>query len=418
MYLTSRCKKLFISFLLISMGFGCSSSQKKILKAPSEHPVLLISFDGFRYDYFSKKNTPNFDQFAAEGIKANGLIPVFPTKTFPNHYSIATGLYPENSGLVGNTMYDPEFEEWYRIRDREAVENKKWYKGEPIWNTVENQGLRAGTLFWVGSEAAIQNRQPTYWKRYDGSISGTARIDTVVKWLGYPDEKRVDFATLYFADVDGAGHRYGLQSDSLTAAISRADSLLGYLRTQLQQQNLWGNINILIVSDHGMTPLAEDKIIALESIVDTAKVKLITTGPVAMMEPNDGQVETVYNQLKKNEKYYRVYKKENLPERYHLKNNRRVPSIIVVADLGYMIMKEQYRKSFVESLPSAMHGFDNNQKAMQGIFMAQGPAFKKNFKVPSFENIHIYELMAHLLNLKPSPNDGSLQSVNVMLKRQ
>lgn len=403
-------------FIIIIGIIGCSTKQNQLSHRPN--PVLLISFDGFRYDYFSKTATPNFDQFAAEGVKAGGLIPVFPTKTFPNHYSIATGLYPENSGLVGNTMYDPEFEEWYRIRDRKAVEDGKWYGGEPIWNTVEKQGLKAGTLFWVGSEAAVQSRQPSYWKRYDGRMPRKARIDTVVKWLSYPDKKRVDFTTLYFADVDGAGHRYGLQSDSLTAAISRADSLLGYLRTQLQQQNLWGNINILIVSDHGLTPLAEDKVIALESIVDTARVKLITTGPVAMMEPNDGQVETVYNQLKKNEKYYRVYKKENLPERYHLKNNRRVPSIVVVADLGYMIMKEQYRKSFVESLPSAMHGFDNNQKAMQGIFMARGPAFKQNFKVPSFENIHIYELMAHLLNLKPSPNDGSLQSVNVMLKRQ
>jgi len=402
-------------FVIIIGIIGCSTKQNEPSHRPN--PVLLISFDGFRYDYFSKTATPNLDHFTAEGVKAGGLIPVFPTKTFPNHYSIATGLYPENSGLVGNTMYDSEFEEWYRIRDRKAVENAKWYSGEPIWNTVEKQDLKAGTLFWVGSEAAVQNRQPSYWKRYDGRMPQKARIDTVVKWLSDPDKKRVDFTTLYFADVDGAGHRYGLHSDSLTAAISRADTLLGYLRSQLQQKNLWENINILIVSDHGMTPLAEDKTIPLESIVDTAMVKrLVTTGPVAMMEPKDGQVETVYIQLKKNEKYYRVYKKENLPERYHLKNNRRIPSIVVVADLGYMIMKEQYRKSFVESLPSAMHGFDNKEKAMQGIFLARGPAFRQNFTVGQFENIHIYELMTHLLGIESAANDGSLDSVKVMLK--
>lgn len=410
----SYCKRLITFCFLFFICISCTKENKS-LKKPN--PLILISFDGFRHDYFSKIKTPHFDQFAIEGVKAQGLIPVFPTKTFPNHYSIATGLYPENSGLIGNTIYDPEFGEWYRISDREAVQDEKWYAGEPIWNTVEKQGLKAGTMFWIGSEAPIQNMRPTYWKPYNGSMKAKARIDTVLKWMSYEDERRVDFATLYFEDVDHAGHVFGLESDSLNTAIARADSLLGYLEAQMKQTDQWDSTNIIIVSDHGMTSLAEEKIIPVESMVDTTRVKRITTGPVSMLQPKAGQTQAVYNQLKKNERYYKVYKKAELPDRYHLKNNSRIPAIVVVADLGYMIMKEKYRQSFIENLPSGMHGFDNNEMQMQGILLARGPAFKNGFKMGSIQNVHLYELMAHLLNVNPASNNGSLDSVRVMLKQ-
>jgi predicted AlkP superfamily pyrophosphatase or phosphodiesterase len=392
--------------------FGCSNSGQQT------HPnkTLLISFDGFRYDYLNKVDTPNFDQIAGNGVQAEGLIPVFPSKTFPNHYSLATGLYPENTGFVGNTMYDPKWDEWYRIRDRKAVEDGKWYGGEPIWNTLEKQGLRTGTMFWVGSEADIQQMHPTYWKKFDGDMPGRARIDTVVKWMSYPDSQAVDFATLYFEHVDSKGHWYGTDSDSLKAAIRKSDRLIGYLKERLQKQDLWSSTNIVIVSDHGMTDLSADRTIRLDNIINMDDTKRVIWGPMTMIQPKDEKKEEVYQALKAAETHYKVYKKAELPERYHLKDHRRVEDIVMVADLGYTILTKDREKQFEESLPAATHGYDNNEKAMQAFFMAHGPDFEQGKKVGSFQNIHIYELINYLMDTDPAPNDGSLDSVRVLLK--
>lgn len=389
---------------------GCSSEQQT-------HPpkTLLISFDGFKYNYLEKVDTPVFDELTANGVQAEGLIPVFPSKTFPNHYSIATGLYPENTGFVNNTMYDPKWEEWYRIGDREAVENAKWYGGEPIWNTLEKQGVKTGTMFWVGSEANIQGMRPTHWKIYNGDMPGKARIDTVMKWMTAPGDKAVDFATLYYSDVDSKGHRYGTDSDSVKKAIKRADRLMGYLRKQMEAKNVWSTTNVIIVSDHGMTNLSADKLIRLDKIVDMDDIKRVNWGPMTGIQPKEGNKEEVYRALKSNEENYNVYKKEELPERYHLKNHRRVEDIIMVADLGYTILDEDYQDDFIKSLPRATHGYDNNEKAMQAFFIAHGPDFEQGKKVGSFQNIHIYELINHLMETKPAPNDGSLDSVKVLL---
>lgn len=408
-------KKLALLLLPLFVLLNCvQSNQQKKQQKDEVQPLLLISFDGFRYDYLTKTDTPNFDSLIANGVKAESLIPVFPSKTFPNHYSIATGLYPENSGLVGNTMYDPEFDAWYRISDRDAVTDPKWYNGEPIWNTVEKQGLKAGTFFWVGSETPIQGMRPTYWKIYKESVPNTARIDTVVKWLGYNDDRGVDFAALYFSFVDAAGHEYGTDSDSLIAAVQKADRLIGYLKNKLSENHLWNTINIIVLADHGMVNLSADKTIMLPSIINMDNVERIIWSPATMIWPKEGSKENLFNKLKQNEAHYHIYKKENLPEWYHLQN-RRVAPLIMVADLGYTILSDEYKDTFLKRLPGAAHGYDNHQKKMQAIFIAHGPAFKKGIVVPSFENVHVYELMTHLLGLKPSPNDGSLDSVKAML---
>ncbi|HEX6983351.1 MAG TPA: ectonucleotide pyrophosphatase/phosphodiesterase [Balneolaceae bacterium] len=409
-------KKSIHLLLLITLTIFISCSQQQHQPESDPNPLLLISFDGFRYDYLSKAETPNFDSLIANGVKAEGLIPVFPTKTFPNHYAIVTGLYPENSGFVGNTMYDPKWDEWYRMSDRSAVEAGKWYGGEPIWNTLEKQGLTTGTMFWVGSEADIQDMHPTYWKIYNGDMSEKARIDTVIKWMTYPDDSAADFATLYFELVDSQGHRYGTDSDELKQAIKKADRLMGYLKDQMRQAGLWDKTNIIIVSDHGMINLSADKTIMLPDIIDMKNIERIIWGPTTMIQPKEGKIDEVYKALKASENNYRVYRKENLPERYHLKNHRRVMDIIMVADLGYTILSKDYKERFLKSLPGATHGYDNNQKAMQAIFIACGPAFKNGVKVDAFQNIHIYELMNHLMRTTPAPNDGSLDSVKVLLK--
>jgi len=401
-----------ILFLIFCVGFiGCNSQQQS-----HTNKTLLISFDGFGHNYLEKTDTPNFDTLVAGGVQAEGLIPVFPSKTFPNHYSIATGLYPENTGFVNNTMYDPKWEEWYRIGDRDAVEDGKWYGGEPIWNTLEKQGLKTGTMFWVGSEADIQGMRPTHWKVYNGDMPGKARIDTVMKWMTAPGDKNVDFATLYYSDVDSKGHRYGTKSDSVKQAITRADRLMSYLKKKMQANDLWDNTNIIILSDHGMVNQSAEKLIRLDKIIDMDNTERVNWGPMTGIQPKEGKKEEVYRALKSAEENYNVYKKEDLPERYHLKNHRRVEDIIMIADLGYTILDEEYQSDFIESLPRATHGYDNNEKAMQAFFIAHGPAFKEGERVGTFQNIHIYELINHLMGTRPAPNDGSLDSVKVLLK--
>lgn len=406
-----------ILFLILITVAGCNKNNITRFSGSGTTPTLLISFDGFRYDYLDRVSTPHFDSLKTAGVSAGGLISVFPTKTFPNHYSIVTGLYPEHSGLVGNVMYDPKWDEWYRISDREAVENADWYEGEPIWNTLEKQGIRTGTMFWVGSEAPIQNMRPTHWLPYDGSITPEARIDTVVKWFTHPDEsQQIDFATLYFDHVDAVGHRFGIESDTLNASIRESDRLIGYLKKRLREAGLWEEMNIVIVSDHGMIDLSADRTIVLDSIINLEEVEQIIWDPVTLIWPEERKEDIIYKQLKEHEANYRVYKKEHIPERYHFKNHRRIADIIIVADPGYTILSSEYRSRFIDSLPAATHGYDHEKKPMQAFFVAAGPDFKIGERVGTFQNIHIYELLNHLMGTKPAPNNGSLDSVKVLLK--
>lgn len=398
--------------VLLLLVVSCTDS------SPESDPpkLLLVSFDGFRHDFAERVPTPHFDSLAAAGVRAEGLIPVFPTKTFPSHYAIVTGLYPEQSGIVGNTMYDPEFDEWYGPSDRQAVEDGKWYGGEPIWNTVIRQGGRAGTMFWVGSEADIQQMHPTYWKRYDSSMEYRARIDTVVKWLSRPEDRAVNLATLYFEHVDAAAHRYGIESDTLDGAIRSADRLLGYLSDRLEEEGLSESLNLMVVSDHGMLGQSADRLIDLDAMIEMDRVERIVLDPVTLIQPVEGAAGDLYDRLKEQEENFRVYRKSEFPERYRFGDHRRVFDLVLVADPGYTVVDSGSRERFLESLPSATHGYDNGLKSMQGIFLAAGPSFKTDTLVAPFRSIHLYELMNALLGTRPAPNAGRIDSVRFMLR--
>lgn len=398
--------KNFLLALSVLLLFGCSPEKE-------QPQLLLISFDGFRADYLTKTETPNFDRLIKNGATAEGLIPIFPTKTFPNHYAIATGLYPENNGLIGNNMYDPEMDARYSMGNRYAVENPDWYLGEPIWNTVEKAGKKAGTMFWIGSEAPIQNMRPSHWKSYDGSIANEARIDTVVNWMTR-EQDPVDFGTLYFSFVDSQGHRYGPDSEEVIEAIKQADELVGYLMEKLESNE---SINLMIVSDHGMIEVSPSRKVTLDDYIDVNKIEIISYSPALMFNvEGEGEVE-VFESLKKNEENFKVYLKENIPNRYHLKNNSRVPEVLMVADEGYTINTKQFFESRGNDYPSGgAHGFDNANPKMDAIFVAYGPAFKKEVKLGRFENINLYEVMAKILNIEPAPNDGDIDAVMEILE--
>ena len=399
--------KLLVPIFLISVIVlqGCGSEQSVDEQSPQK--VLLISIDGFMNEYLDRNFTPNFDRFIEEGTRAEYLIPVFPTKTFPNHYSQATGLLVENHGIISNSFPDDSLNARFSFGPpEESPDDERWWGGEPIWITAEIQGKTSATMFWPGSEASIDGVQPTKWKPYDGSVDNYARIDSVMSWLDTEGEVNADFATLYFSDVDSRGHGFGPNSAEVDEAVVYADSLVGYLWDKIDEIGVRDELNVIIVSDHGMAELSEDRVIFLDDLIDLNDVEMIDWTPVAMLKPDEGKTEEVYAALKENEQNYRVYRKEDLPDRYGFTDHYRIPEIIMIADVGYSITG----KSFLEDrgLPAATHGFDHEAPEMRTIFMASGPSFTPGKTVPAFSALNLYELMANLLELEPAENDGEL----------
>lgn len=396
---------LFGALFLVS----CTTSNN------NNNTLLLVSFDGFRADYLTKTDTPNLDYLVENGVTSEGLIPVYPSVTFANYYAIATGLYPENNGIISNNMYDAEIGERFSLGNREQVENPAWYKGEPIWNTVEKNGKKAGTMFWVGSETKIQDMRPSHWKTYDGDFPDSARVDTVVSWITQEPSKKVDFATLYFSFVDSQGHRFGPDSKEVVEAIQKADNLVGYLIQRLKENNLWDTTNLLVISDHGMSELSRERIIVLDDYINSEDVDIISGSPAVMFNAKEGKKEAVYSALKKNEKNFKVYKKEDIPERFHLKKSDRMPELLIVVDEGYTLNTKEYFDTRPHYPSGGAHGYDNMNEKMWAFFVAEGPAFKKGYKVEAFENIYLYALMTKILNLEPAENNGNIVEVAEIL---
>jgi predicted AlkP superfamily pyrophosphatase or phosphodiesterase len=369
-----------------------------------------------RWDFPEQTDTPNLDRLTFRGVRAERLVPVFPTKTFPNHYSIATGLYVENHGIVANNMYDPEMDARFRLSDRDAVMDGRWWGGEPIWVTVEKQGLTAAAFFWPGTEAPIQGIRPTHWNAFDGSIANSERVAQVLEWFDLPVEERPSFVTLYFEDVDNAAHRWGTDHEETRAAIRAVDEALGWLLSGLDERGLANRVNIVVTSDHGMADISRDRMIFLDDYIDVESVMIVDWDPVAQIRPSAGNVGSVYSALEPAHPHLSVYLKEEVPERYHFRDNLRIPPIIAVADEGWSITTRGYYDSRPNAYTGATHGYDNLLTSMGALFIASGPAFKEGLSVPAFQNVHIYELLCEVLGLTPAPNDGSLDSVKAVLR--
>ncbi len=390
-------------------GVGCSRST-----APA--PVLLIGLDAFGWDFLEKAETPTLDGLAARGVRAEWMVPIFPTKTFPNHYSIVTGLYAERHGVVSNTMYDPLFDARFRLNDRDAVQGGRWWDGEPIWVTVEKAGLTTAAYFWPGTEADIQGVRPTHWRPYVHRAPNDERVDQVLAWLDLPEGERPSLITTYFADVDDATHGFGVDTPETQAAIREVDRALGRLVAGLEARDLLGEVNLVIVSDHGMVDRSRDRVVFLDDYVDLDPVEVIDWSPVAAILPDEGREEEVYRRLAGAHPHLHVYRKAEIPDRWHYRAHRRIQPILAIADPGWAISTRDYFRLHPDAFGGATHGYDNASQSMQAIFIASGPAFRANAVVPPFQNIHVYELLCHILGVAAAPNDGSLDSVRVLLR--
>lgn len=406
---------VLLSLAIILSIPSCSAPGYVVKQQPDEQIVVMLSIDGCRWDYPQMVDMPNLSRIARKGVKAASLQSVFPSKTFPNHYALATGLYADHHGIVQNSFYDPEMEAAYRISDRAAVENGAFYSGEPIWVTAEKQGLRTASYFWVGSEAPIQGIQPANWKRYEHNFPFESRIDSVIAWLELPAAKRPRLITWYMHEPDGVGHRYGPESEETHRTLVYLDSLVGVFLDRVEALPIADRINVIVTSDHGMTALSPQRVLVLDDYIQRDWLARIEGGsPVLLLDVKDEFADTTLAALQ-NIPHLQAWWRETLPDTLHYGMNPRVLDLVVTCDLGWSLLwRDQLEK---DGYLAGTHGYDPRYRDMHAIFYAQGPAFKEGFVHPTFENVHVYSLIAHLLDLQPAPTDGNLEAVQAMLRR-
>ena len=400
--------KLFLILIFLSLNN---------LTAQPQPYIILISFDGFRWDYVDRGLTPNFDFIKENGASAYSLRSCFPTKTFPNHTSIITGMYPEHHGIISNNFKDYFNGKFYSMGDTSEARNSYWYKGEAFWETAERQGIITASYFWPGSDISISYRRPTYFYHYEHKKPYKERVDGVIDWLQLPYKKRPHFITSYFDATDTYGHNFGPNSPEVNRAIAQLDSVLGYFFQKLKEINLFDSTNIIVVSDHGMAEISTDKTVNIKKMLDGYKYESGDNGPFMLIEPAEGELENVYNKLKENENHYKVYKRGNVPEYFHYSDNPLIRKIVIIADNGWGVETNKSLKNLGKYGTRGNHGYDNYWMDMNGIFYAIGPAFKVNYKVGTINNIDIYPLLCKIFKVVPNPFiDGRLERIDYILK--
>jgi predicted AlkP superfamily pyrophosphatase or phosphodiesterase len=379
--------------------------------------VVLVSIDGLRYDYLDRYPSPSLHRLMAEGVRAP-LVPDYPSKTFPNHYSIVTGLFPAHHGVVDNTMYDPVLGAVFRLSDSAAQGDARWWGGEPLWVTAERQGRIAASFYWPGSEAPIEGLRPHYWKHYDGRVPDTTRVRQVLAWLSLPTPQRPVFVTLYFSDVDHAGHDFGPDSPQVGAALLHVDSAVGMLLDGLASAPV--PVNVIVVSDHGMSSITPDSVVALDDFMKPDWLSRVTGGnPMLGLWPRPGFEDSVYLALAGRDPHLFVWRKAAVPARFHYRDNRRIPPILAAAAVGWSVtLRRRDVVEHPERFRGGTHGYDDTLRVMRATFLAEGPAFRRGLVAPPFRNIHVYDLVARILGLVPAPNDGSPDSTAALLRSE
>ncbi len=381
--------------------------------------VILISFDGFRWDYPNRGITPNIEKMINAGASALSLRPSFPSKTFPNHYSIVTGLYPENHGIISNIFQDPFTGETYRLGDNESVREPQWYRGEAFWETARRSGILTASYFWPGSELTIEYRRPNYVEYYNHNKPYRERIDGVIEWLSLPHAERPHFITIYFHDTDSYGHNYGPNSPEIDQSISRLDSLIGYFYDRTESIGLKDSINFILVSDHGMTEISKDRSINIEKLMDGHDVKYSNDGPFMFIDPQKHSADSLYLFLKSKAENFRVYTKFNIPDFYHFNKHPFIPDLILIAEPGWSLEtnKTFERKNKKEKYSAGNHGYEKDFIDMHGVFIADGPAFKNDFRSGTVWNVDIYPLLCKIFGIAvPNNIDGKLERIEFLLK--
>jgi predicted AlkP superfamily pyrophosphatase or phosphodiesterase len=394
---------LFALLFVVNHVGGQVDTVQHIMPGRSNSPeqqkkpyVILVSADGFRFDYAVKYQAQHLLQLSEEGVRADAMIPSYPSVTFPNHYAIATGLYPSHHGLVNNSFYDPAKSDTYSMGAKTKVGDSSWYGGTPLWVLAEQQQMVSASLFWVGSEAAIKGIRPTYYYNFNDGMDIGKRIQVVKDWLSLPADKRPHLITFYMSEPDHAGHRYGPEAPETGKAVQWVDSVMAALNDVVRTTGL--PVNFIFVSDHGMTAVDTEHPLALPAAIDSTKFIILSSGTLVVLHAKDKMdIQPLYQQLKQEEKDYKVYLKTNVPAYLHYsdKDDR-------FERIGDILLIPEWPRVFSRRKPGiGHHGFDPAVvPAMRASFFAWGPAFKRRQRIPAFENVHVYPLIASILGLK------------------
>jgi predicted AlkP superfamily pyrophosphatase or phosphodiesterase len=411
---------------LVAFSTGCATQPHTDDTVHSQGaqpaPLLLISIDAYRADYIDRGLSPTLAMLATDGVQADSMQPSFPSLTFPNHYTLVTGLRPDHHGIVNNTMVDPTLGK-FSLSNRKAVSDGRWWnEGTPIWETADAHGLRTATMFWPGSEADIHGHHPDAWKPFDGTVTANARVDQILAWLNVPADKRPTFLTLYFDAVDHAGHEYGPDSPQVNDALRATDAALARLVQGLKQDGLFDKMNIIILADHGMAGVPLANSVMIDKLVPIDKVQTVGMGILAGFNPlsnataASSDFDAIEHTLEQPQQHMHCWDKTRVPKRLDYGSNPRVPQLLCLADVGWRITTTDYAASHAGHISVGEHGYDNADPLMQALFVAHGPAFRVGAKVPAFANVDVYPLMTHLLQIPAMPNDGDYDAVKGMLK--
>ncbi len=384
---------------------------------PPDDPLILVSIDGFRWDYFSHHAAPTLQTLVADGTRAQRMTSSFPTKTFPNHYTLVTGLRPENHGIVANWFFEPTTGERFTMS---KLESHWWNQGEPVWITAEKQGVRSACFFWPGSETELQGHRPSLFKPFNKKLTCAERVDGLLAWFDLPPGERPRFSTLYFDLVDDIGHSHGPLAPETSAAVLEVDHAIARLLDGLAQRGLRERTNLVIVSDHGMSETSADRVVFIEDLVDVSQVRVESLGPNGGVRPNPGTVtpaELAASIRAKAPPQIHVYLREEVPAHLHYRDNDRIPPVVLIADDHWNIESNVGWARRRANYSRASHGWDPANENMGALFLAHGPAFKRGHEFADVENIHVYNLLCAVLGITPAANDGDDRLVREALRR-
>jgi predicted AlkP superfamily pyrophosphatase or phosphodiesterase len=421
----TRNRSCLIFLRLILTAAVCSGqAPAKVVEVPNppnraaqqaKHYVVLVSLDGFRYDYARKDGAKNLLALAARGASApDGMLPSYPSLTFPNHFALVTGLYPEHHGIVANTFYDPARKETYSLGNPKATGDGTWYSGTPLWVLAEQQGMRAATFFWPTSDAEVQGKRPSYYLApYEDGFPDDKRVDQVLAWLRLPPEERPHFIAMYFADTDHAGHSYGPDAPQTAEAVRHVDEMIGKLSDGIAASGL--PVDLIVVADHGMEKL-QGGWVALDKWADLSQFE--TSGPL-LYAKSEADAQKAYESLRGASDKFKVYRRANVPAYLHFNSNPREGDPVIVPTGPYpFVAHEPNSSEGANNPPVGGHGYDPRQMpSMKALFVAAGPDIRAGVSVASFENVDVYPLMAKLLGLRTGPIDGTIRPLRGILKK-
>ena len=411
---SATLRRIGLCALLLLLSACALSPHADERAAARPLPVLLIGIDGFRPDYLQFPEAQTLRRLAEQGGRAEAMQPAYPSLTFPNHYTLVTGLHPDRHGILNNTMRDPELG-LFAMHLRTAVADGRWWGGEPVWITARRHGLRTATLFWPGSEANVQGQHPDDWLPYDAGLASAARVRQVLDWLNRPESTRPDVMTLYVAQVDTVGHDHGPDAPALRRAVRSVDTAIAALIEGIEASPWAGRVNLVLVADHGMTAIDESRPILLDELLDPRSFELISFGASAGIEPRRGRRAEVEAALLREHPHMRCFRPQDFPQEWQFGSHPRVPRITCQAEPPHVIATRRALNLPGRTPKRGGHGYDPTLPEMQALFVGYGPAFRPGSSVPRVHAVDVYALLCRLLGIEPAEHQGDAQAFDSLL---